>query len=847
MIKISDAIQQLWITKESFSDLYKKTVWKDLSVKSASIWDSTFLKLQDAQWKWSSTSSWSPKPKKLVVVKKWWAKVVKKTWTADKEKKNSFFSGMWFVVPKKEEVIETKKEEIVVVKKKVVEPTESSDWEDDFMTQVSKITSSRGANAEVVRRKPAPAPRQWQWQSSWWQRWGQWQQRSWWYQWRPQGGTRWPSRWWPRGGQQRSSDPRGSSTSQSWSRPAVGGKVVFGQNARRLPPKRLERERLQPSAPKVAKVSANLTKKENIEMSKALTVKEFSEKMGVAFQEVVKVMLQNGVMWWINTALDFDTVALLWESFGVTVTQEQQAMDMESLLSGDVQAVLEQDKEAPNKKLRWPIVTVMWHVDHGKTSLLDYLRKTNHAGWEAGGITQSIWASKIVYKDTTITFIDTPGHELFTTLRARGAKVTNIVIIIIAADDGIKPQTIESINHAKDAWVPVIVAVTKIDKQDNKFEQIKTDIWIHGLIPEEWGWDVPVIGVSSVTGQWIDDLLDQIALQTEMLELYYNPDIKAVWVVIDAEKDNKQGISTSMIVLTWTLSVWDIIVVHNTYGKIKRMTNWKSKVIKKAEWGEPVKILWLSEIPEPWRMVEVVEKEKEAAQKVQEIKDQEIEKQGWSSLQHFMDQMNSWEKAILKLILKADGPSSLEALVLSIGQLPLPESVDVSIIHRWIWAVTDSDISLAEAADAAIIWFNSKIMASMRKKAEQHHIVVKNFDIIYELTEYIAGVIDGMIRVELVEQTIGRLDVMGNFYKKEKTMVIGWKVISGKVENNAHFRVYRGEEELATGHITSLQREQKSMKEVAEWYECGMKVKCGKKILEWDQLEFFIFVEQRVE
>lgn len=266
----------------------------------------------------------------------------------------------------------------------------------------------------------------------------------------------------------------------------------------------------------------------------------------------------------------------------MTVEKEQQSASLDSVLTGDLNAIMAQDQASDNKITRAPIVTVMGHVDHGKTSLLDYLRKTTIADGESGGITQSIGASKIIHKGNHITFIDTPGHELFTNLRARGAKVTNIAIIVVAGDDGLKPQTIESINHAKEAGVPIIIAITKIDKGVPNYEQIKADIGSHGLVPEERGGDVPLIGVSSKTGEGIDKLLDQILFQSEMLELKYDPTRSAVGVIIDAHKDAKQGILTSMIVLTGTLKVGDILVVHNTYGKIRKMLNYAGQAIRKA-------------------------------------------------------------------------------------------------------------------------------------------------------------------------------------------------------------------------------------------------------------------------
>jgi translation initiation factor IF-2 len=318
-----------------------------------------------------------------------------------------------------------------------------------------------------------------------------------------------------------------------------------------------------------------LVKKSELYMDEKITLKEFSEKMWVTLVDIMKKLMENKIMTWINSSLDFDTASLIGAEFWVEVKKNEAQLDMESFMSWDLQKILDLDKEAPVRLERAPVVTVMGHVDHWKTSLLDYLRKTSMAEWEAGWITQSIWASVVDYNWKKITFIDTPGHELFTSLRARWAKLTNIAVIVVAADDSVMPQTIESINHAKAAWVPIIIAITKIDKPGHKRDQIIADIAAQWLTPEEWWGDVPVIGVSSKTWEWIDKLLENILLQAEMLELRYNPNRSAVWVVLDSYKDAKQWVIASIIVLTWTLQVGNIIMAYNTYWKIKRMQNWK--------------------------------------------------------------------------------------------------------------------------------------------------------------------------------------------------------------------------------------------------------------------------------
>lgn len=592
-----------------------------------------------------------------------------------------------------------------------------------------------------------------------------------------------------------------------------------------------------------ATTSANLVKKSELFMDDKISVKEFSEKMWVSLIEIMKKLMENKIMTWINSSLDFDTASLIWAEFGVEVKKNDAQLDMESFMSWDLQKILDLDKEAPVLLERAPVVTVMGHVDHWKTSLLDYLRKTSMAEWEAGWITQSIWASVVDYNWKKITFIDTPGHELFTSLRARWAKLTNIAVIVVAADDSVMPQTIESINHAKAAWVPIIIAITKIDKPGHKRDQIIADIAAQWLTPEEWGGDVPVIGVSSKTGEWIDKLLENILLQAEMLELRYNPNRSAVWVVLDSYKDAKQWVIASIIVLTGTLQVGNIIMAYNTYWKIKRMQNWKWAPIQKATWWEPVQILWFTELPEAWRIVEIVNNEKEAQHKVSVIQEQEASHKNEWAVQEFLAQLKAWwannKVSELRLILKAEWASSLEALQQAVQWLELPKNVTIKVIHADVWQFSESDVSLGQVSKALLIWFNVSINAILKKKAEQQKVEIKSFDIIYELTDYLLNLLQWMVEVEKQEVTVGKLEVLGIFFTQSKEMTIGWMVIEWRVKNKLRFRVHRWEDIICNWEILSLQRNKDQVKEVIEWEDCGMKVKTWKKIQEHDILEFY--------
>jgi translation initiation factor IF-2 len=601
------------------------------------------------------------------------------------------------------------------------------------------------------------------------------------------------------------------------------------------------------------KVSDSLKKKETIIIWDAITVKEFSEKMWVPLPEVMKVLLSNKILVWAQTNIDFDTALLIATEFDITVEKQLVEMNVEDLLSGDLQTILASDKWAENLIPRPPIVTIMGHVDHGKTRLLDYLRKSNIIAGEAGGITQSIWASQVVHNDQKITFIDTPWHELFTSLRARGSRITDIAIIVVALDDGVKQQTIEAINHAKDAWVPIIVALTKLDLGIERLEEIKGQLNAQWLQPEDrWG-DIMVIPCSALTGQGIDNLLDSVLLQYEMLERKYNPQRAAVGVVVESQKDSKQWVTTSLLIMTWTLRIGDIVVIHNTSWKVRRMTDWSGKEVKQATGGDPVMILGMSDTPEPWRIAEVVATEKDSTKKIALISAHELLQTKDTVMHSLLDKINKGDKVQVKLILKADSFWSLEALKYATSKVTGPDNVHISIAHADIWAITDSDILFAQAAKGIIIGYNVDTTGTGKKKAEQLKVPVRSFDIIYQYIDYLDLLTQGMIEKERYEASIGKLQILGIFYKKWKEIIFWGKVIEGKIKNNATFKVVNRTDEADAEWewgteikwiITSLQREKDNVAEVAQGYECGMKAKVNKKLEVGDILEYFVWEER---
>lgn len=828
MPRIDDVIKDLWVSKQTFSRYFEKVMWKEMTAKTATVSDANLVKIRkllEKNWKlkWPDKSKvvenflWKQDSAPKIDSPKWALKSNELWWFG-------FLAWMWFdATPKatapedddNEEIIDLTEDEEAEVQEYIKREFWHEDKKSDMSVSVQDIIAHSGRQAP----KPITYDK-------------------------------------PRYDKSDRNRDNGK-----WKKPHVWWNVNIWENQRKEIMKNdkwrtkneefvenIEKnEQTQPQVvrkPKKPATSANLVKKQEITIDQKITVKEFSEKMWVPLPELMKVLMQNKLMLWMTANLDFDTASLIWAEFGVTVKQEEnKQLDVESFITWDLQSLLDMDKEAHHLEERAPVVTVMGHVDHGKTSLLDYLRRTSVANKEAWWITQSIWASVVECNWKKITFIDTPGHELFTDLRARWAKLTNIAVIVVAADDSVMPQTIESINHAKSAWVPIIIAITKIDKPWKNIEQIKTDLAANGITPEDWGWETPIIPISSHTWQGIPQLLEAILLQAEMLELKYNPDRSAIWVVLDANKDPKQWVVSSIIVLTWTLKVWDVIVAYNTYGRVRRMQDWTGKLIRVAKWWDPVLILWITDLPEAGRMIEVVKNEKEAEHKVSLIKEQESSKNTQSAVQDFIAKLSAnadeWEKTELRLILKSDGSSSLSALKQAVEWVKVPENVVIKVIHSDVWYFSDSDLSLAQASKALLLWFNIWINATLKKKAEQMKVEIKNFDIIYELTDYLTELTQWMIKYEEVEVVIWKLNVLGIFYTKWKEMTVWWKVIEWKAKNKCKFRILRWDEIVANWEILSLHKNKDEVKEIVEWDECGMKVKVWKKIEEWDVLEFW--------
>ena len=593
----------------------------------------------------------------------------------------------------------------------------------------------------------------------------------------------------------------------------------------------------RPSIPKEGKASITLVRKEEVVLPENITVKEFGEKLGVSMGELIKKFISNKMLLTMNSVIDRDTSSLIAEEFGIKVLRDSSVSSMDDLVEWNLSNILAIDKSSETKEVRPPIVTIMWHVDHGKTTLLDYMRKTQITNKESWWITQSIWWSQIVYNNQKITFIDTPGHELFTSLRARWSKITDIIVIVVAADDGIMKQTIEAIHHAKDSWCPIIIAITKIDKWIDNSELIKSQLSEHELISEDRWWNIPIVKVSAKTWEWIEDLLENILLFSEVAELYCDPKRNWLWVVLESHKDVQKWVTTNMILMTGTLKVWDILWIHDTYGKVKKMHNRKWQEIKQAHGGDPIMVLGITNIPEAGKLAEVVTTEKIAKDRI--IKATEI-KPTESGIYNLTSKILEWQAVQLKLILKADSRWSLEALKQWLQWIEVPDNIEIRVIHNDIGNFYESDLDLGKVSQAVMLWFNTTISPEIKKKADNAWVIVRNFKIIYELTDYLNDLLKWMIVIEPVEVYYGQLKVMATFFRKGNEVIFGWQVIDGKIKNWCYFTIKRWEEEIWWWKVTSLQKEQQSVNEIWNWHECGMKAKCSHKLEIWDILTYHI-------
>lgn len=576
-----------------------------------------------------------------------------------------------------------------------------------------------------------------------------------------------------------------------------------------------------------------------IEIPETVTVKDLAADMKKATAEVIKKLLGYGIMATINQEIDFDTAYLIAQEFGITATKKETVTE-EDILFDD-----SEDKEE-ELETRPPVIVVMGHVDHGKTSLLDAVRKTNVIEGEAGGITQAIGAYKVKVKDREITFLDTPGHEAFTAMRARGAQITDIAILVVAANDGVKPQTIEAINHAKSAGIPIIVAINKIDLPDANIEKVKQELMAYELVPEEWGGDTIYVPISAKKGENIDQLLEMVLLEADVLELKANPHKQAKGAVIEARLDKSKGAIATMLVQRGTLDVGDTIVVGSSIGRIRAMKDDKGKSVKAAGPSTPVEIMGLTEVPEAGDTFYEVKNEKMAKHLIERRKRQAREKAINSAtkvtLDNLFTQMEQGNLKVLNLIVKADVQGSVEAVKQAMEKLE-NEEVKVKVIHAAAGAVNQSDVTLAKVSNAIIIAFNVRPDNMAKEMAEKDEVEIKQYSIIYQAIEDVEAAMKGMLDPKYEEKVIGNAEVRQTFKISNVGTIAGCYVISGKVERNAGVRVIRENVVIHDGHLATLKRFKDDVKEVTKGFECGIQIENYNDIKEGDVIEAYIMEE----
>lgn len=575
--------------------------------------------------------------------------------------------------------------------------------------------------------------------------------------------------------------------------------------------------------------------------TETITVKDLSEKIGKPAAEILKKLLMLGILANINAELDFDTCELIAGEFGITLEQ-QIAKSYEDVLRDAAD-----DVDAPETlKPRPPVVTIMGHVDHGKTSLLDAIRNSHVTAGEAGGITQHIGAYTVTLNGKQITFIDTPGHEAFTAMRARGAQVTDVVILVVAADDGIMPQTVEAINHAKAAGVPLIVAINKIDRDTADPDRVKQQLTEHGLVSEEWGGDTICVPVSAKKQINLDSLLEMVLLQAEVLELKANPDRLAKGTIIEAQLDKSRGPVATVLVQNGTLRKGDTIVAGTAYGRVRAMMDDKGRTVNAAGPSTPVEVLGFNEVPAAGDVLFAADDDKLNRQVAEERRDRikaaQIKQQQKVSLDDLFSQMAEGDLKDLNLIIKADVQGSVEAVKQSLEKLS-NEEVRVRCIHSGVGAITGSDIMFASASNAIVIGFNVRPDSTAKTTAERERVDVRTYRVIYNAIEDVQNAMKGMFKPVFQEVELGRCTVRNTFRVSGVGTIAGAYVNEGKITRNAQVRVVRGGIVLHDGKVASLKRFKDDAKEVAAGYECGISIEGFNDILEEDVIECYIMEE----
>jgi len=567
----------------------------------------------------------------------------------------------------------------------------------------------------------------------------------------------------------------------------------------------------------------------------SLTVGELAKQLGKESSEVIKKLMFLGIMANINQEIELDAIQLIAEEYGVEVEEKIE-------IDEDQFELLEDEDKEEDLQERPPTVTIMGHVDHGKTTLLDAIRDSKITAGEAGGITQHIGAYQVEVNNKKITFLDTPGHAAFTSMRARGAKITDIVILVVAADDGVMPQTIEAINHAKAAEVPIIVAVNKIDKPEANPDKVKQELTEYGLVPEEWGGDTIFVSVSALKHQGLDDLLEMVLLVAEVQELKANPHRVAKGTIIESKLDKGRGAVATVLVQNGTLHVGDPIVAGTTYGKVRAMVNDRGKRIKEAGPSTPVEITGLNEVPQAGDPFIVFEEERKARiigeKRAFKLREDELKQTSRVTLDDLYKQIQEGEMKELNVIIKGDVQGSVEALQGALEKIDI-QGVRVKIIHKGVGAITETDVTLASASNAIIIGFNVRPQPQARASAEREKVDIRLHRIIYNVIEEIEAALQGLLDPEYQEVVTGRAEVRQIFKASSIGTIAGSYVTEGKILRNGSARVIRDGIVIFEGKIDSLKRYKEDAKEVAQGYECGITIENFSDIKEGDIIESF--------
>jgi len=592
-----------------------------------------------------------------------------------------------------------------------------------------------------------------------------------------------------------------------------------------------------------AQTGSNLKR---IEVPPVITVRNLAELMGVSPIDVIRELMNSGIMANINQQIDFDTVSIIGEDMGYEVVPPlvEEAVVVEAAPELPIHRRLIADEDPANLKPRPPVVTVLGHVDHGKTTLLDAIRKTHVVKGESGGITQHIGAYQVFLGDRPITFLDTPGHAAFTAMRARGTQVTDLAVLVVAADDGVMPQTREAVEHAKAAQVPILVALNKIDKDNANPDRVKQELADINLVPEDWGGDTICVPVSATQETGIDDLLENILLVTDVSDLKANPNRPAQGVVIEGEVDKRRGVMATLLVQNGVLNTGDFLVIASQYGRVRAMFNDQGKTIKSAGLSQPVSIMGLSEVPEAGEFFEVVSNEKEArARAEQRLEIEELSAQQTTrrpvTLEEFFKQYNEEGDQTLRLIIKADVQGSLEPIVNSLKDLG-ENNLKVKILLEGTGNISESDVNLAVASEAIVIGFHVDVDSAAERLAEAERVDIRQYTVIYKLIDDIEKALKGLLEPEYADKTIGKAEVRAVFRIPRRGNVAGSYILDGKVTRNALARVWRNKEPIHDSKVSSLKRFTEDVREVATGFECGIGVDGFDDFQEGDIIEAYI-------